>query len=1066
MKNIYTIDDRYNLLYDYLYNINTTNKFIIDKINLNNINIADIKFDIDDSDEYNELKNDILNYKFILLDSSLCDINDRKKYNLKNINYKIHILNINKYELIFKLYNDQSTFLLKINFYTNKNINTFNNTINNDSLFSYLLSYLVLTKKINHILLPILNIDIKYNDIKHIINNYEKLNLNIKNLIESNKILDICNLQLRENYFKLINLKEYINIISSDFNNIKILLFQLIYTLIIIQDEYDGFRHNNLILENIYVYENNNINNKYIEYIGFNNDTFYIPNNFIIKISNFEYSIIPKYYGSFNNINNNINNNNDINVFIEDLINHLINNNMKKNDELNIFQEFVRNNNLKNILYNNLFSHFLINPNKIVILDNTRIINNYNKKSKSIIMNYRIINEDFNDNNILNRMNNMHGGKNITSPFKIEKNTPFISNEQKNIKELNKNENVTKETKEPLLLEQKIYDISKKKDPKPVPLSTIPLFDDYGNMISYSRDHLQQPINKIYNITLANPITSSTGINKIYEDIIPTEAITALTLNERIQFIEYLRNNIINYKDGEEITDSKNSLLSFIKLIEINPYTMNINPYYDIPRNFLLYNAAYPIRFNNDTHKINIANSSMGINIRIYKLSMGDYNCLQINNLDSEHFDVWRELKYYDWIRKYIIKNKVSPNFISPILYKIDPKSTIDWSKIDLIKSKNISKEKLTKLNDNDKFINKLHGIKKKDGLISSLLRINKKVINYQLENNDDDLEDINIYSGKVLILLTEAPTTNIINWASPKYYTFGAVHKMVATGYHSSKVWKSILFQLIYSLSVLQKACILFENFSLENNIYIKDISSNSNNINYWIYKIDDLNYYIPNYGYILIIDSKYCDIDTELIDNSTNNKCFKINSKIYNINNSNINFNNKIFMIFKELIKPDNFTHKLKIKNGSIPDDEILNLLQNIYDDTTIKNNIYEYLFKYFNEYLNKRLGTQLLKIEKDNVDFNKRCNLLNYKGNLIIWQKKYNLYEWVIFHSDNEKNSQTKNIIVKENNNCYIKNVYVQSLFTYPENEKIILYSKDNQISNVEDIKINEIYNFDNF
>jgi hypothetical protein len=379
MKNIYTIDDRYNLLYDYLYNINTTNKFIIDKINLNNINITDIKFDIDESDEYNELKNDILNSKFILLDSSLCDINDRKKYNLKNINYKIHILNINKYELIFKLYNEQSTFLLKINFYTSKNINTIDNTINNDSLFSYLFSHLVLTKKINHILLPILNIDIKYNEIKHIINNYEKLNLNIKNLIESNKILDICNLQLRENYFKLINLKEYINIISEDFNNIKILLFQVIYTLLIIQDEYNGFRHNNLILENIYVYENTNINDKYIEYIGFNNDTFYIPNNFIIKISNFEYSIIPKYYGLFNNNNNNIkyNNNNDnydINILIEDLINHLSDNNMKINEELNIFQEFVKNNNLKNILYYNLFSHFLNNPNKIVMLYNTRII--------------------------------------------------------------------------------------------------------------------------------------------------------------------------------------------------------------------------------------------------------------------------------------------------------------------------------------------------------------------------------------------------------------------------------------------------------------------------------------------------------------------------------------------------------------------------------------------------------------------------------------------------------------------------------------------------------------------
>ena len=48
-------------------------------------------------------------------------------------------------------------------------------------------------------------------------------------------------------------------------------------------------------------------------------------------------------------------------------------------------------------------------------------------------------------------------------------------------------------------------------------------------------------------------------------------------------------------------------------------------------------------------------------------------------------------------------------------------------------------------------------------------------------------------------------------------------------------------------------------ENFSLEDNIFVKDIYSNTEVLGYWKYIVDGISYYIPNYGYILLIDSNF---------------------------------------------------------------------------------------------------------------------------------------------------------------------------------------------------------------
>ena len=130
------------------------------------------------------------------------------------------------------------------------------------------------------------------------------------------------------------------------------------------------------------------------------------------------------------------------------------------------------------------------------------------------------------------------------------------------------------------------------------------------------------------------------------------------------------------------ITGGKNSLLSYIKLLELNPYNQRKygkNPYANLPDNMILYRAAYPIRYENDV--VSTAKDSTALNVRIYELSKAALDAETINaQFSKNYFDVWRELEYYEFVREEIIKRQLCPNFISMILYKKDTKSNINFS--------------------------------------------------------------------------------------------------------------------------------------------------------------------------------------------------------------------------------------------------------------------------------------------------------------------------------------------------------------------------------------------------
>ena len=87
-----------------------------------------------------------------------------------------------------------------------------------------------------------------------------------------------------------------------------------------------------------------------------------------------------------------------------------------------------------------------------------------------------------------------------------------------------------------------------------------------------------------------------------------------------------------------------------------------------------------------------------------------------------------------------------------------------------------------------------------------------------KLPNSNTNKLDLTINSGKVLVLLTEAPTSSFIQWSTAIYESFGSVKKMISTGHHTPDVWKSVLFQLVYGMAVLQEKGLYMKNFSIEN--------------------------------------------------------------------------------------------------------------------------------------------------------------------------------------------------------------------------------------------------------
>jgi hypothetical protein len=253
----------------------------------------------------------------------------------------------------------------------------------------------------------------------------------------------------------------------------------------------------------------------------------------------------------------------------------------------------------------------------------------------------------------------------------------------------------------------------------------------------------------------------------------------------------------------------------------------------------------------------------------------------------------------------------------------------------------------------------------------------------------------------------------------------------MIATGYHNPDVWRSILFQLIYACAVLQNNNIYFDNFSLENNVFIKDVQTDGTGKSCWVYKINNIDYYVPNYGYLLVIDSNFADIKGY---NESDPIKFKIYGNIYKDINSGLTGFSKLIKD-KLLSILDNTGNSFVHENGNQLDDVIKKLITNIHSSVNSSSNIIETIPNNFKEYVHNKVGTLLTKFEKENFSiFNKPSYV---DGSLMIRQRRFDEYEWVIYlrAEGNKKKILTRDR-TKEKETLIEESVFPSTLFSYFE------------------------------
>ena len=202
------------------------------------------------------------------------------------------------------------------------------------------------------------------------------------------------------------------------------------------------------------------------------------------------------------------------------------------------------------------------------------------------------------------------------------------------------------------------------------------------------------PVIKKYNISLGGLNGDVQRIANLYEDVLPSNGDvvynTYNTIGERMIIFAYMRSIFIRNGEGEDINIGKEEkdthlishLLSYVKLIDMNPYhppnAITDNPYKTLPKNFIIWRSCYPVRLG-DNNAVSCHKDSVGVNIRCYLLTSKDKAAFEQGTPNS---DVIRELEYYRIVRDNIVRKNSSPNFVVMYSYYRANNTGIDFKKL------------------------------------------------------------------------------------------------------------------------------------------------------------------------------------------------------------------------------------------------------------------------------------------------------------------------------------------------------------------------------------------------
>ena len=710
--------------------------------------------------------------------------------------------------------------------------------------------------------------------------------------------------------------------------------------------------------------------------------------------------------------------------------------------------------------------------------------------------------------------------------YKEAYNNPMIPNEQKRIYNENKQRGDVQQNPNQILNLQ-LFQPQKPKPtsaisgkPLPNPAVFYPNyvpnpFDpiSYANYMQYSGYGMQPaPVYKEYNINIGGVEGSHLKTAMFFEDALPVKNVSGsfCSLSERITMYEAIRSNLFSAGDGKDVpieNDSYN-LLSHLKLMDMNPYNasrFSKNPYKGLPFGFLLYRSCYPMRHDSRTFNAVCAGNSTGINVRIYRLTEGAYMINKQNITKASDYDEWRDMAFYNFVKEHIIKPKICPNFTVMYGYNIALNSNIQFDDLKMIQEPNKGRitdqsqfttqwtknngtsnqdatkalQDLRSLNVRDQnmpanTIVPVNGLGANTGMLKQVVAVVRDprtgLISKEITNMPTPQEQavmLNKYSGKALVCLTEASNYSIIGWCKKEYRADGNIKTMTNTGYHNKAVWESIIFQILVALYVMQLKGIIINNFRLDRNVYIKDISMGGNVTNYWKYKIEGIDYYIPNYGYLVLIDTNYRDFDVQVNDNLTTdpNRIRKLDGTILdNCKLTQEQCIEKTFDMFKTSFDTNIFNQDFINDNGVKPPEEVLQLITNIKNmaDSKPTQNIAHYIRTFMTMFMNNRVGGPLSQDEINNI---KRGAVKEFRKGQIVCMTDTDGVDKFVIHIKQKKDGValilTKDKIDPSTANYIEKEVPISSLNEYSIIEPI-KQNFNSTVSNLNEESLLETYN----
>ncbi len=534
-----------------------------------------------------------------------------------------------------------------------------------------------------------------------------------------------------------------------------------------------------------------------------------------------------------------------------------------------------------------------------------------------------------------------------------------------------------------------------------------PQFQSYFN--NFMKNFYTPFIYKDYHINLGGPNGDHARGTMIYEDALPPADIYSSykTLKERNSLCEYVRGTFIKSDEGElvDFKGGPSSLNSRLKLIQLNPYNTNIyssNPYKGLPndQSFLIYKSCYPIVYDKDSGSAQCNKTSTGMNVRAYKLTIKEFvvkyfdsmpkmsglkfnkdieyiiNCMKselgnkskLTDLDAGlvpyKFDVWRDEIYYAWIRNKINYQIISPNFVSSYCYFINKEANISFAK-------------------NGMLLEEL-----KDKSIPELL--SKE------------------FTNCIMLLLTESPNQNIYQWASNAYVKERSIHKMVHSGFKPDSHWKSVIAQILIIFYIMDKYCFTVREMKIQSNFYIKDLNIYGDTKQYWQYTIGNIDYYIPNFGHLVMFDHNY----KELIEPENKGKPRIMMKDEFGDKEDDIK--TTIVSNAIECLSANNFGSIFTIDGGvglsetignllSDIEKELINTRENVKLGKIKQSEFWDYIICKFMiklDYIHNRVGTPLRDIEYPYIRKNDTRPRPFKIGELVIYEEKFESYKIYLF------------------------------------------------------------------